>query len=288
MSTSTLLLALIMLCQSFVQGRVINDNMQKDSSCGHFIPSSENIVGGRLANQGQVPWQLHVDFPEDECGATLVTPFHAITAAHCLEVNGTYTSCIGTYNTSCVLCGGLTDTVNEQCVFIKEAIMHPGYTGVESQNLDDMYHNDIAILKFENPLRFNDFVRPACLPTRDSILTSGDSLRVSGFGSTLESSEDGKLRLVDIPFHDDQECSRNMGKDDDDLYDGEKMFCAGFVKGGKDSCQGDSGGPAVKIENNRATLMGVVSFGSGCGEPHALGAYTEVTKYLDWIEKNIV
>ena len=71
------------------------------------------------------------------------------------------------------------------------------------------------------------------------------------------------------------------------LYDGEKMFCAGFIKGGKDSCQGDSGGPAVKIENNNtATLMGVVSFGAGCADPHALGAYTEVTKYLEWIWEN--
>ena len=72
------------------------------------------------------------------------------------------------------------------------------------------------------------------------------------------------------------------------LYDGEKMFCAGFIKGGKDSCQGDSGGPAVKIENKRATLMGVVSWGAGCADPHALGAYTEVTKYLEWIEENMV
>ena len=63
MNTRTLflVLALIMLCQSFVQGRVINNHMQKDSSCGHFIPAGENIVGGRLAKQGQVPWQLTFD-----------------------------------------------------------------------------------------------------------------------------------------------------------------------------------------------------------------------------------
>ena len=94
--------------------------------------------------------------------------------------------------------------------------MHPGwYHGVvpshPSQLPSDVYHDDIAILKFDRPLQFNEFVRPACLPKSDSILTSGDSLRVSGFGDTKQSTENEKLWLVDIPFHDDKECSRNMG-----------------------------------------------------------------------------
>ena len=67
----------------------------------------------------------------------------------------------------------------------------------------------------------------------------------------------------------------------------DKMFCAGLSKGGKDSCQGDSGGPAVKIEKNKATLVGVVSFGDGCAEPGKPGLYTRVSNYLDWIEENL-
>ena len=66
-----------------------------------------------------------------------------------------------------------------------------------------------------------------------------------------------------------------------------KMFCAGLTKGGKDSCQGDSGGPAVKIEENKATLVGVVSFGDVSAKPGKLGVFTRVTNYLDWMVWNL-
>ena len=64
-------------------------------------------------------------------------------------------------------------------------------------------------------------------------------------------------------------------------------ICAGLYHGGKDSCQGDSGGPAIWEDGRRSYLVGIVSFGTGCGRPEKPGVYVKVARYLHWIERNI-
>lgn len=60
----------------------------------------------------------------------------------------------------------------------------------------------------------------------------------------------------------------------------ENMFCAGDLK--KDAAEGDSGGPAVYND----TLIGVIS--AGGSNYKALGTYTKVNNYYQWILNNIM
>lgn len=81
------------------------------------------------------------------------------------------------------------------------------------------------------------------------------------------------------------------------------MLCAG--RGSQDSCQGDSGGPLL-INNGgkyevvgwyrsiflrqfllNLSIVGIVSWGIGCGRPGYPGVYTRVSKYLNWLKNNL-
>lgn len=72
-------------------------------------------------------------------------------------------------------------------------------------------------------------------------------------------------------------------------------FCAGIpdldgngkVDGGIDACSGDSGGPLVCDVNGEATLIGIVSRGTGCALEDHPGLYTTVTDYVDWAKEMI-
>merc|ERR1712080_674460 len=66
-----------------------------------------------------------------------------------------------------------------------------------------------------------------------------------------------------------------------------------FYLGGTDSCQGDSGGPLYLWTKDkgrsekRATIIGVVSRGTGCANFNKPGIFTKVQHHIEWIHKII-
>lgn len=59
-----------------------------------------------------------------------------------------------------------------------------------------------------------------------------------------------------------------------------KSNLTGDVNGGKDACSGDSGGPAAATDG---TLLGIVSFGQGCGRNKRPGVYVSVPHIRSWV-----
>ncbi|XP_026676042.1 proclotting enzyme [Diaphorina citri] len=107
--------------------------------------------------------------------------------------------------------------------------------------------------------------------------------QISDWNSGNGGKESTVQRQVDLPVWENSECDKTYFQPITDNF-----ICAGLREGGKDACQGDSGGPLMMKKDGYWMQVGIVSFGNKCGEPGYPGVYTRVTKYLDWIEQNMV
>ncbi|XP_076057671.1 trypsin-1-like [Oratosquilla oratoria] len=166
---------------------------------------------------------------------------------------------------------------HEQTVAVSRIIRHEDFDGWNVAN-------DIALLRLQSLIAMNDFAQPIDLP-RPFQGSSGDC-EVSGWGSTAEGGSSSRtLMKVTLPIVPDTQCRADYGQE----MIADSMICAGFSEGGKDACQGDSGGPLVCVRSGTGKyLAGIVSWGYGCGLPNFPGVYTEVSYFVDWIQKNAV
>lgn len=110
-------------------------------------------------------------------------------------------------------------------------------------------------------------------------LNVGADLRVTGWGELWYGGDQSSdLQQALVPLGDASSCRGEYPHAID-----ENMICAGLGEGGRDACRGDSGGPLVAEMAGAPVLVGVVSFGRGCGRAHALGVYTRVSSFRSWI-----
>ena len=93
------------------------------------------------------------------------------------------------------------------------------------------------------------------------------------------------MQEVEVEVLSNQDCINNNNYTSEEIDD--TMLCAAVPGGGKDACTGDSGGPLVIVtgtgEEKRMELVGVTSWGRGCGKPEFPGVYSRVTTNLEWI-----
>lgn len=160
---------------------------------------------------------------------------------------------------------------------MEKIVPHPKYN---SQTAD----NDIALLRLKSPVTFSTYIVPACLPSQDLaervLHANGTMTVVTGWGAEREGEApySSDLRYIHVPLMEHSTCAQHMVNN---LT--QNVLCAGSIGSIKDACSGDSGGPMMTLYRNTWFLIGLVSWGEGCGHTDKLGIYTKVSNYLDWI-----
>ena len=98
-----------------------------------------------------------------------------------------------------------------------------------------------------------------------------------------------QLEMVELPIISNTECMDWYNRSGSRQFIPEHTFlCAGWEEGAMDACSGDSGGPLVVTRGDgRAEVIGIVSWGIGCGVKGRPGVYTRVSQYVPWIESKI-
>jgi len=239
--------------------------------------STGKIVGGDYAPNGEYPWFVSSQY--HECGASLISSKHVLTAAHCADAFQVgMTVQIGDQ------CRGLFDNNCKQPYqerTIKKWIPHPQY----KETLYTLTH-DFAILTLEDESTMTP-VELDMTGLSHTFTREKKNLWVAGYG-VLE--QDGnvqptQIKHVEKTFVEQRICA--------EVYYGlsEDMFCAadpgrdGDLADWEDSCQGDSGGPLLDKDNQ--LLIGVVSFGQGCASPGYPGVYARISDEANWIKDTV-
>lgn len=91
------------------------------------------------------------------------------------------------------------------------------------------------------------------------------------------------LRKVDVPIVARSKCVTDYLRDSPPKTITTNMICAGLDAGGKDSCYGDSGGPIV--DATTGTVIGTVSWGTGCALAGFPGVYARVGALRSFIDQ---
>ena len=234
------------------------------------------VTGGEPAEEGEWPWQVALlDGGSVVCGGTLIALDVVLTAAHCTDGYDA-----GDLE---VTAGSIDlDGPTREVAVLRQ---HDGYD-------TDTTENDISVLVLASPFEASSLIQPAAVPdvaTSASVLRAGLPTVVTGFGAT---SEDGGtspvLREAELAVLDDATCARRYAEDGDEVFAATQV-CAGVDRGHVDACYGDSGGPLVApADADRSSwfLVGIVSWGAGCGRPLRPTVYTEVAAYAGWIAEN--
>ncbi|XP_022354335.1 probable threonine protease PRSS50 [Enhydra lutris kenyoni] len=233
------------------------------------------------------PWMVSVQANGTHiCAGTLIASRWVLTVAHCLILqNVTYSVRVGSPRID-----QKSPTTSDVPVY--QVILNKRYRPHRYWSWVGRAH-DIALLKLTWPLKYNKYVWPICLPGLDFEVKDGSLCTVTGWGHP-------KFDGMWPQFLSIQEKGVTIlnNKDCDKLYHkvskvpslvrvvDSQMVCAEDLDRER-FCYEISGEPLACSVDDTWYLVGLVTWGPGCGRSEAPPIYLQVTAYQHWIWEQV-
>ncbi|MFF8393489.1 S1 family peptidase [Streptomyces sp. NPDC016172] len=246
------------------------------------VAADSLVIGGFPVEASQSPWMVALSSRDrfggmragQFCGGVVVGGTTVLTAAHCLDEDVLGGPPEGVRDLKVI--AGRTDLLSGrdgQEIAVRRTWVNPAYDGVSNAG-------DFAVLTLAEPLQGASIITMAA--DGDPAYAAGGTATVYGWGDVSGAGEyPDSLRAAHVRVLPDALCEEAYPGGADGTYDARSMLCAGEAEGGRDACQGDSGGPLVA----QGRLIGLVSWGIGCGRAGSPGVYmrvSDIMRTLGW------
>ncbi|MFF0732133.1 serine protease [Streptomyces chartreusis] len=234
------------------------------------------VVGGFPVDVSDSPWTVALS-SRDRFGGTRAGQFcvgvavgrtTVLTAAHCLSegVLGSSPEQVRDFK----VITGRSDLLSGagQEIPVRGTWVNPDYD-------EDSNSGDFAVVSLSQALPAGAVIGMA--GPGDPAYVPGTPALVYGWGDVTGAGDYPRgLRAARVHVLPDALCRQAYPGGGDGRYMAGSMLCAGERTGGRDACQGDSGGPLVA----QGKLIGLVSWGNGCGRAGSPGVYTRVSEIV--------
>ena len=225
------------------------------------------IVNGTVANYSQwnfiVQLNINIAGKTAFCGGSYIGNNKVLTAAHCVKDSTA---------ADITVIGGSEKLNNGRESAVTAISIHPSFN-METQGYD------FAVLHLASNLSIGE-LDIADQSLVDSLV--GQEVQVAGWGTQTNGLDQlaTNLRFAEQVVTSSTACQSYYGSSNIGAW----SICAYDATVQADACQGDSGGPLVYRGNGLVSLVGVVSYGDGCGKKNAPAVYANTAHVKDWLD----
>nr|XP_026486406.1 trypsin, alkaline B-like [Vanessa tameamea] len=236
------------------------------------VSTQQRILGGSLTTIQNYPFAAVVLQNTNQgyvqtCGGVILNNRSVLSVARCFfgTASNIWRIRIGS---SYANSGGSTRNVGT-------LIVHPNYQ-------DYQLHSNVGIFRVTSSFDFGVNVQPGTFAGSSYNIADNQIVWTIGWGETyFNGPKSNQLRHVQVFTVNQNVCRNNYNVIAMTVTD--NMMCAGILdQGGRDPCAGDFGGPLLY----NGVIVGISSWGSGCGYRGYPAVYTRVPVYIDWIQSN--